>query len=282
MPICFGKPHPKWVGLKSFHFALPSVFLLLIGATPVAIAQSASPSTSKPVPIATNKLGQFDTAALSEVLEHLKVVGAAPWTGMQGTGTIAYANETASYPATLTIQGSSKFRLDGQAAKGTLSIRIDGRVGKVQEADGRTFPLAPETASSGIVQFQMLRLADLQTASSLTDHGVVSFDQSSLHRTTIERYFSPASKFRPLTTVATDLYFDPQTHLLAKSANSIQIDGAGNNRLLRVITYEDYRLINGMMVPFRFIQTLDGQKQWTLQLSEVQLGSNQPATFFQF
>lgn len=281
MICCVGAQRPRWVELKlSFFVAL--VFLLLAGAASKAVSQSSLSSTSTPVPVATNNLGQVDTAALSEVLDHIKVVGASPWTGMQGTGKITYGSDSTSYPATLTIQGNSKFRLDGQAAHGTLSIRINGRIGKIQETDGRTFPLVPETASSGIFQFQMLHLADLETASSLIDHGLVPFDQVSLHRITVERYFSPASKSRPLKTLATDLYFDPQTHLLAKSVNSVQIDGAGNNRFLRVITYEDYRPINGLMLPFRFIQTLDGQKQWTLQLSEVELGPNQPATFFQF
>jgi hypothetical protein len=257
------RPLPAFILSAVVSFALP------------ACAQSSPPTLDVAVPVVTGTLGHIDASALSELTLHRQAVGSAPWIGMQGTGQITYGSDETPYPATLTIVGSRRFRLDVQIPTGPISTRINGRVGNIQEPGGKTFPLAPETASSGIFQFELPRLADLQTSSSVVDHGVNVTDGMNLHRVTIEQ---------PLThqkNIATDLYFDPKTHLLVKTANAIHPHGARIN-LLRVITYGDYRSVDGVMIPFLYTQSLDGQKQWTLQLSEVQLNPSIQSNYFDF
>lgn len=266
MFICSG----KW---RSFGVVNVFVFVITLCKSPYAYPQSAP--VSAPIPAATNKLGRYDDAALSEVLMHLKVVGTTPWTGMQGTGTITYGSEQNSYPAALTILGSKRSRLDVQTSTGTISSRINNRVGNIQQPDGKRFPLAPEMAASGIVQFELPRLADLQTKSSILDHGMTVVDGMNLHRLTLEQPLTPQKN------IATDLYFDPETHLLIKTANAIRPDGS-QSELLRVITYGDYRSVDGVMIPFLYTQALDGQKQWTIQLSEVQLNPTIQLNYFEF
>jgi len=267
MSFCLGKSRPSLAVCAVVFTAL------LCGGRQV---ESQSNSLAARVPVSTNKLGQFDTPALSEVLEHLKVVGTSPWTGMQGKGTITYGDDKTSYPASLAIVGNTKFRLDGQSAHGAFSIRINGRIGNIQEADGKTYPLMPKTAASGIFQFQLPRLEDLQTNSSVIDHGLTSSNGISLHRLTIERPFTSNHK-----NVATDFYFDTKTHLLVETSNSIGLEGVGSS-ILRTITYGDYRQVDGVMIPFSFSQAIDGHKQWTLQLSEVQLNPSIQTTYFTF
>ena len=226
-----------------------------------------------PAPVSTGILGISDSAALSEIIAHVKVVGASPWAGIQGTGQITYGSESTSYSATLTIIGNTQFRLDGQTSNGMLSIRIDGEAGKIQESNGREYPLLPDTAASGIFQFELPRVANFPDSStSLVDHGTAIINGSTLHRMTFEFPTAlPEENEQRRRTVATDLYFDSTTHFLMKSANLIRINGAGNHDFLRVVTYEDYRKVGNSMIPFRFTQTLNGQKQWILQLSDVQL-----------
>ena len=107
-----------------------------------------------------------------------------------------------------------------------------------------------------------------QTA-SLLDRGVTSIEGVSLRHLTVE-YFATNAKAKTKESVATDLYFDPVSQLLVKSASSIRLNGvsspfsSGNH-------IRGLRLVSGSMVPFRFTQTLDGQLQWTLQLMEVEL-----------
>ena len=237
------------------------------------------------IPDAKGPLGQRDSGASNELLGHLAVVGTSPWTGMVGTGQITYGTtDSTAYSATLSILGGTGFRLDSQTSRGALSIRISGRHGIIQEPDGRQFPILPDTAATGIFQFVQPRLPNIPGATgSLLDRGPIVVDSVSLHRVTIE---SPGAGHDLVTgkatIIATDLYFDPSTHLLVKSANSIGLDGAHNNHLLRVITYGDYRKVGNSMVPFLYTQTLDGQKQWTLQLTDVQLNPTLDSTIFEF
>lgn len=267
MSFCFGTWRPGRV---------VSVFLFFVTLCKSPHAYPQSGPTPVPIPVAINKLSQFDAPALSEVLEHLKVVGTSPWTGMQGTGSITYGDDKTSYSSTLTIVGNTKFRLDAKSTDGAISIRINGRIGQIQVADGKTYPLMPETAASGIFQFQLPRLADLQTNSSVIDHGRTTVDGVSLHRLTIERPFAAGRR-----NLATDLYFDSKTHLLVETTNLILLEGVPS-RLLRVTTYGDYRKVDGVMIPFHFSQIVGGQKQWTLQLSEVQLNPSAQSTYFAF
>jgi hypothetical protein len=258
--------------------------LLLIMACVIAQAQSTPQTLDVPSPTTSGVLGHVDPGALAEISQHLKATGSAPWTGMQGTGQITYGTDSTAYSATLTILGNKSFRLDGQTSKGLLSIRINGLQGKIQEADGRQNFIVPDTAASGIFQFQLPRLANFPGAStSLLDHGSSVVAGATLHRVTFESPVSgPMVSTQKKKTLATDLYFDGTTHLLVKSANVIHINDAGNNDFLREITYDDYRSVGNVMIPFRYIQTLNGQNQWTLQLSEVQLNPTAKATFFEF
>lgn len=257
---------------------------LALSACASANGQSAPQTLDISMPKTTGVLGHVDAGALAETLEHLKAVGATPWTGMQGTGKITYGVDSSAYNATLTILGNKGFRLDGQTSKGMFSIRISRLLGKIQEADGHQYPVQPDTAATGIFQFQLPRLANFpDSQASLTDHGSTVFGGTTLRRLTYEfATTSPKANTSKPRTVATDLYFDSTTHLLVKSANTIHIDGAGNNDFLREITYEDYRQVGSLLIPFRYTQTLNGQKQWTLQLSDIQLNPNLQSAYFEF
>lgn len=257
--------------------------------TPAVESQS---STTRSVDFASSRptgtLGRIDPAAAQEITSHrAKVAASAPWSGMQGSGQIQYGDVQDVYQATVTVLGTTKFRLDAQAAKGNMSIRIDDTYGMIQEADGRTFPLVPETAATGLFQFELPRLPDFadqaKCVCSLMDRGVVTFGGQSFHQLTYE--FAMNQDYvggQNLETVSTDLFFDVSTNLLSKSSNIIRIDGAGNHEFQRVISYDDYRLVGDSLVPFQFTQTLNGQKQWTLNLSDVQLNPSVPSNYFAF
>lgn len=259
-------------------------FVCMALSSAIAFGQSAPSSLDIPQPSASGILGHTDTGALTELLAHLKAVGATPWTGMQGTGQITYGDDTSTYSATLTVLGNTNFRLDADTQQGQFSIRISGSQGETQDAKGQQTLILPNTAASGLVQFQLVRQANFPNPkTSLLDRGTVAVDHQTLHRLTYE--FPAVVAALPMQkqqTIATDLYFDPATHLLVKSANTIRINGAGNHDFLREITYEDYRQVGASMVPFRYTETLNGQRLWTLQLSDVQLSPNLQTTYFEF
>ena len=257
-------------------------FTHCIGQSAVSRGGGALDSAINP-PERTATLGQQDASALAELAANVRTTGTSAWLGMRGTGKITYGGtDAAEYEATLSILGNVGFRLDSRTADGTTSVRIYKRMGKIQDEKGSFTLLVPNTASTGIFQFALPKEhVSAATNVSILDHGLSEVSGGKLHRITVE---IPAGNFeaKRKATVATDLYFDPTSHFVVKSANTIRMNGVGNVDFLRVITYDDYRAVNGTMIPFRFTQTLDGQKQWTLQLTDVQLNPALKADFFQF
>jgi hypothetical protein len=272
---------------------------LLVMACVVARAQSTSTSVEQitptpapgsldagvAIPNATGALGKQDAGALREITEHLAIVGSAPWLGMQGTGQVVYgAEDPTAYSATLSMIGSDQFRLDAQTNKGEMSLRIHGPVGKIQGTGGPAETIPPETATAGIFPFGLVRTLHFPAReTSLTDLGLTTIGGVQLHRITVE---TPSVGRDPVTkarrTIAIDLYFDPATHLLAKSASSSFTAVGHSAKFLRVVTYSDYRKVGTAMVPFRYDESMDGQQYWVLKLSDVQLNPSLDATYFQF
>lgn len=235
-------------------------------------------------PVITGVLGRVDADALKEVTVHLAATGAAPWKGMQGTGVIVYAQEKTSYPATLSMLGTDRFRLDAQTSKGETSIRINGLVGKIGGPGGTPFTMPPDTAAAGIFPFQMVRAAHFPgKRTTLVDHEPVTANGTQLHRISVERPTigsNPATKSAQ--TIAIDFYFDPLTNLLVKSA-SFQAAADGHSAsFLRVVTYSDYRRVGTSMIPFHYSESMDGELYWTLRLTDVQLNPTFDTTYFQF
>jgi hypothetical protein len=272
--------------------------LLLVMACVIARAQSTPTSvehtnptsalgfdTDVAIPKATGALGRQDAAALREITEHLATIGSAPWLGMQGTGQIVYgAKDPTAYSATLSILGNDRFRLDAQTNKGEMSLRIQGPVGKIQGGDGPAETIPPETAAAGIFPFGLVRTLHFPgPETSLIDHGLTTVGSVQLHRITVE---TPSIGRDPVTksrrTIAIDLYFDPASHLLAKSASSSFIAVGHSAKFLRVVTYSDYRKVGTAMVPFRYTESMDGQQYWVLQLSDAQLNPALDAAYFRF
>jgi hypothetical protein len=241
--------------------------------------------TDVAVPKAAGALGRQDAAALKEITEHLATVGSALWLGMQGTGKIVYgAKDPTTFSATLSMMGGDQFRLDAQTHKGEMSLRIHGPVGKIQGTGGPAETIPPETAAAGIFPFGLVRTLHFPgRETSLIDHGLTTVAGVQLHRITVE---TPSVGRDPVTksrrTIAIDLYFDPASHLLAKSVSSSSIADGRNAKFLRVVTYSDYRKVGAAMVPFRYSESMDGQQYWVLQLSDAQLNPALDATYFQF
>jgi len=275
-----------------------SLFLLVMvcavghaQSTPIGVEQTASTAatgfldTDVPIPAATGAPGQQDTAAAKEITEHLTIVGSVPWLGMQGTGQIVYGSkDTTAYSATLSMMGSDQFRLDAQTNSGEMSLRIHGQLGKVQGGGGPARTIPSETAAVGIFPFGLVRTTHFPgPGTSLIDHGLTAVGGVQLHRITVETPSigrDPVTKARRM--IAIDLYFDPASHLLVKSASSSLVALGHSSRFLRVVTYSDYRKVGAAMVPFRYTESMDGQQYWVLQLSDAQLNPALDTAYFQF
>jgi hypothetical protein len=243
------------------------------------------------VPTATGVFGHVDAAASTELIDHVKAVGASPWHDMSGTGKITYQlGESAEVDdAALTILNADSYRLDIKRNQGNRSIRILGASGVTTEDDGSKQFLLPGTAAQGLFAFPQLRVATFPgNLTSIYDKGMLAVDGNTLHRLSVEHPLSNApaasksanSKSGPVG-VVTDLYFDPVSHLLIKSVASIKLSGL-RSEFIQCVTYDDYRQVGTSLVPFRFEQSLNGQVQWTLQLDEVELNTGLKQANFYF
>jgi len=163
-------------------------------------------------------------------------------------------------------------------------MRIHGRIGKVQVGTKPPVGMSPDTAILGIFPFEIAgRAAPQAKNAALLDHGIASNSGQSLHRLTLElSSMSWDSVRKSQAILPVDLYFDPATHLLIKSACYVFIPGGKQIPFLSVVTYGDYRRVGASMVPFLYSETLDGQPYRTVQLSAVQLTPNFPTDYFQF
>lgn len=236
-----------------------------------------------PLPLIESAGHPKDASAIQELIEYLNAVGAMQWKGMQANGALLQSNGDGGN-ARLTIGISDQARLDVATASGTRSTRIDGSIGMTIEADGKRFPLPPATAKAGVVAFTRLFLADFgKIASAIIDRGQVAIDGETLHRITVEEpvLFNGVPAASHIASV-TDLYFDPAKHLLRISASLVQVGSADCERYLIVNRYSDYQSDGIMLMPHNIRQTLNGQQQWILQLTEFDLQSPSDPSYFQF
>jgi hypothetical protein len=105
----------RQIRMRLAFLAKHCLVFILVGCAAIVQAQSRAPSSGMfdkdiPVPTEVEYMGQQDAAALTEILAHLKVVGASPWAGMQATGQITYGTEDpTAYSATLSNRCTVEF-----------------------------------------------------------------------------------------------------------------------------------------------------------------------------
>jgi hypothetical protein len=269
------------------YFLAACMFSLALGASAqsntndFAVTQEAG----LPVPITTGVLGRSDASALGEIRAYVAAVSPTAWTGMQGTGTITLGLEDKTESAAvLSNRGGDRFRLDVTTKTGKESTRIHGFIGKTQGSSGRMFSIDPVTASAGIFPFELPQVAILRVhAFTLIDHGLVNSGNGKLRQITFE-YGSVGKNFatQKRNTAAIDFYFDSSSHLLIKSVNTEMIDGNPRAHFIVSVTYGDYRHVGSSMIPFLYIETINGQPSRTLQLSTVQLDPTFSPKYFEF
>jgi hypothetical protein len=253
--------------------------LSLLAIAPVSVSAQ---EQSFPLPSTTGTLGNKDAGALAEIKAHLLAASATGWQGLEGTGTLTYPDGDV-HSALLYLRGSKYSRLDITMDSGTRSLRVSGIAGRFQDEKGNPGVLHPATSSAGIVAFPRIWTdAAVSTKVSLYDHKIYTGTGQSLHRITIEYPIDAegGSSFSKRT-AATDLYFDPNTHLLLFSVDSFSVSTM-RRQLTLVTSYGNYQPFEGVSVPTTIKQALNGQEQWTLQLSQVTINTNSPTSTFSF
>jgi hypothetical protein len=217
---------------------------------------------------------------------YLRATGASQWQGIQATGSITYAgNEAAPQgAATLTITRDGSTRLDVTSTLGTTSLRIRGASGAFQDVKGKLHRLQVRDARASLFLFPYLLSPNLanQQGVRLSSPGTVElnsvgFTRLSLTRPTLDRASRAHDEL-----MTTDFYLSPDTNLLYKSVDLVGSLIPSPQRYIRVITYEDYRQVEGVEIPFRYTETINGQRSWVLQLTTAQPQTQTDPAYFNF
>jgi hypothetical protein len=235
-----------------------------------------------PVPVASGTLGVRDAGALAEVRAHLIATAASGWNDLQAQGTVTLPNGDA-HSASLYLLGSGFARLDVAMESGSRSLRISPSSAHLQDEQGNVTSLPPTVTAAGIVAFPRTWILGLRSAdASLFDRGTFTRKGQQLHRITIEYcMLGDTSPANPLT-FATDLYFDPLTHLLLFSVDALDFGYHSPGGFLSVSEYDDYKQFDGMLLPSKIRQELNGQPEWELQLTEISTNNNPTTQTFSF
>ncbi len=285
--------------IKHFVFNyLAFAALALLAAIPLPLRSQQSINTQPTgnndqgiqLPQAATWSPRVDGGAITEITAYRSAIGLTAWEDMMGNGVLSstgsgLTGSNGQEQATLWIRNHDKCRLDLQKQKGTTSMRIDGYYGAIQHQDGHRKAMDARDAAGEFLVFPALMQATFPPADiMLIDQGIVTVGGTTLHRITMERLWPGGAVDAKgvLRTRVTDLYFNPQTHLLTKSSLGIYGTQPGPNQMLQVISYGNYSSVNGMLIPHTFRETLNGQILWTLQLNNVRVNQGLQASDFHF
>jgi len=270
-------------------------FLFLVMSGPVATVTSAmmalalivptyarGQEQSFPSPSVTGVLGNKDAGAVAELNAYLQGVSAAGWQSLEGAGTLTYP-EGDTHSATLYLGGSRNTRLDIFMDFGARSLRIKGGSGKYEDESGIRGTLPVATSVTGVLALPRVWIDALGSAPiSLFDHGLFTGAGQSLHRISMEYPLYADATVAQSATVATDLYFDPSTHLLVYSVDLVTFAESRGQSLTKVTSYGNYQQFSGVLVPTTIQQRLNGQTQWTLHLDHITINTTLPLSTFSF
>lgn len=221
--------------------------------------------------------------ALKEIATFQSMIGVRSWTDLVGTGTIQYGyKQDEPEQARLEIRQPGAYRLDtGGDGSEQRTMRIMRSRGSWRRGTQPLNSLDTRDAAVGLFAFPRLEEQGFPSTNDLLiDQGMVRIEDTVYHRITLE---SPpaageANDYASWGTV--DLYFNADTHLLEKSATCVH--GGGPSTMLRVTTYGQYQNVDGVLIPMKYRETLNGQLTWVLQLREVHLNTGLSADEFHF
>jgi len=120
---------------------------------------------------------------------------------------------------------------------------------------------------------------------SISDGGETVIEGKSLFKVVFRRpvcALSGCPEYLQRLRLTTDLYFDSHSYLLMKSVDEIRLSETSMAKVLRVITYGEYRQADQSLVAHQYAETLDGQLSWTFAASRISLGKPHDQSHFHF
>jgi hypothetical protein len=230
--------------------------------------------------------GEKDPAALKELDSAAGVSIPTDWLGIQVEGRLRVGvhADAQDVPAKLVIRRGARLEFDISDSNAS-SIRVNAGLRFVLHGD-QVIGTQQTSLLGGPfwASFQLLESSRLPEV-SVIDDGIMAIEGQQLHRITMVAPKKPelSSQSRmPSTRFATSFYFDPTSHLLVKSVCVAELMNNPAQRTLQVITYSDYRVSQGVSLPFRYTETDNGQLSFEFQAQTVSGSNGHDSSYFHF
>ena len=254
--------------------------------TALLLAQTITAQSSPPT--ASSKRDQQGLAVLAQALAaaggETAIVAVQDYTG---TGQITYfwAGREVIGAVTVRARGTDQFRLDANLSSGTRSWAVSKGSGTLKEVDGKTSPIPFHNAVTlGSLTFPLAKFheAALDLKWDIADKGLArtgtqQFRQIGIHKDLLQK--DPDGSANRIQTA--DFYFDPQTNLLSAIHDQTHPTRTMTVDVPHSLYFSDYRLINGVLVPFSITEYVGDQRTWTIQLTQIKFNSGLSDADFQ-
>ncbi len=205
------------------------------------------------------------------------------------TGAITYfwAGDEVQGNVTLRGRGPWQFRLDANLPNGVRSWAVNNGSGSLREPSGTTTSIPFHNAVNfGSLTFPLAHLAAaLQEPSmSISYAGIVTTGGRQAHQIRVRQVFNSQSDANDAVgkLTARDYFIDVATFQILGTLDMVhpQRDPADNHA--HEIQFSDYRLANGILVPFSITERVAGQRTWNIQLDRISFNVGLRDTDFQF
>jgi outer membrane lipoprotein-sorting protein len=203
-----------------------------------------------------------------------------------GTITLFWGTQPPQGQLTVKSRGPMQFRLDSSLPQGAWSWIANNGNGEVVLPNTQPVPIyAQNCVNSGMLTWPIVRAnAALQDqTTTVIDMGLVQYGNGQARQIRTQRnlQFDPIGFLSKLT--QTDLFFDPSTVTLIALQDVKHPDrDAVNTPRTHSVSYGNYQNVNGVMVPFSIMETVDGQKTWQIQVSSIAFNTGLTDADFQF
>ena len=184
-------------------------------------------------------------------------------------------------PVAIRMLGGNHFRMEADLPEGKEMWVVRDGGGSRTEADGKVHPISGENA----INFGNLTLPVAHIATALADAsadvslmGIEKREGRSVYRLRIKGHLGLLAKADPNLVVTKDLLIDALDFAIISMEDYpypvYQRNGKLSDTPPREIEYGDFRLVNGVRIPFSISTKLQGQQVMSIRLSKVTMNSN--------
>lgn len=203
------------------------------------------------------------------------------------TGTIDYPGlaDKATRNATVRARGMNQLRIDESTSESSHSFTNDNGNAWLKGTDGNPRSVRRHDnvqATSTILPLLQLVEALRDPTISVVDLGVDTNQGQQEHGIRLQRHFS--AKNDPAHILSDwsrqDFFVDPATLRIMRLHNQIHPTSITNRASERDVVYGDYRLINGVLVPFQITEMVMSRTIFVLQFTNFQFNAGASDTDF--